>query len=124
MVLTALQTQNFFEQPAQMAIPNATVAQLANEGIESVNDLIDFDKDSLEQVASNLRRPPGGAEAFTFGAKSLKRLIVACDLVRYYETVGRNLTAANLQWTPILRNFGEQLRALTDCKEEDEPNTP
>ena len=124
MVLTVAQTTNFFQQNAQMDIPAATVAQLVNEGISTVDDLMDFDKDSLEQVANNLRRLPGGAAAFTFGAKSLKRLIIACDLIRYYETVGRNVTAANLQWTPIMRNFGEQWKALMDRKEEDEPDTP
>ena len=122
MVLTVAQTTNFFQQNAQMDIPAATVAQLVNEGISTVDDLMDFDKDSLEQVANNLRRLPGGAAAFTFGAKSLKRLIIACDLIRYYETVGRNVTAANLQWTPIMRNFGEQWKALMDRKEEDNQN--
>ena len=107
MVLTAAQTANFFQQNAQMAISAPTVAQLANEGIQTVNDLLDFDKDSIKQVANNLRRPPGGAAAFTFGAKSHQRLLVACDLVRYYDTVGRNLTAAILQWNHIMRNFGE-----------------
>jgi hypothetical protein len=80
-----------------MSIPNATVIQLQNEGIESVDDLIDFDKDTLQQVADNLRRPGGriphptlgaapGATIptppFVFGAKSQKRLLAACDIVR------------------------------------------
>ena len=112
MVLTGNQTREFFEQPTQMGIPHATVVQLAQEGIESVDDLQDFDKDSLQQVADNLRRPggripdpnPGAAEGatiptppFIFDAKSQKRLLVACDLVRYYDAVGRDLTAANIQ---------------------------
>ena len=107
-----------------MAIPAEMVAQLVNEGIQTVDDLCDFDKDSLEQVANNLRLPPGGAVAFNFGAKSHKRLLVACDLVRYYEMVGQNLTATNLQWNPIMRNFGEQYKALMERKNEDEPDTP
>jgi hypothetical protein len=44
MVLTVAQTTVFFEAADQMSIPNATVMQLQNEGISSVNDLIDFDK--------------------------------------------------------------------------------
>ena len=39
------------------------------ERIAKVDDLGDFDKDNLSQVATNLRRPPGGVPAFTFGAK-------------------------------------------------------
>ena len=124
MVLTTLQITNFFQQNTKMTIPAETVAQLANEGIQTVDDLHDFDKDCIKQVANNLRCPPGGAAAFTFGAKSHQRLIVACGLICYYETVGRNLTATNLQWNPIMRNFGEQYKALMERKEEDEPDTP
>ena len=59
MVLTAGQTTAFFEDAGQMAIPHATRLQLAVEGITSVDDLLDFDKDSLDQVANNLQQPGG-----------------------------------------------------------------
>lgn len=124
MVLTAAQTQSFFENANQMAIPHATVVELQNEGIDTVDDLSEFDKDQLDQIAQNLRRPAGGAEAFTFGAKSQKRLLAATQLVKYYNTVGRNLTAANLQWFPIMKNFSEQWTSLEERKEEDDPETP
>jgi hypothetical protein len=57
MVLTAAQTTAFFENEYQMGIPHATVVQLATEGTTSVIDLADFDKDSLQQLADNLRSP-------------------------------------------------------------------
>jgi hypothetical protein len=60
MVLTAAQTTAFFEGATQMAIPNVTVIALQNEGIDTIGDLIDFDKTTLTQVADNLRRPGGG----------------------------------------------------------------
>mgnify|MGYP000426590370 FL=1 len=96
MVLTNGQVTAFFEFNAQMGIPHATVIQLQAEGITSVDDLIDFDKDTLQQVADNLHRPGGripdptpnavaGATIptppFVFGAKSQKRLLAACDIV-------------------------------------------
>ena len=98
MVLTAAQTTAFFEHPDQMGIPHATMVQMQQEGIQSVADLADFEKQSLQQLADNLRKPggrvpgpdpnaPNGATiptpAFTYGAKSQKRLTVACDLVRF-----------------------------------------
>ena len=104
MVLTAAQTTAFFESPGQMGIPHATMVQMQHEGIQSIADLADFEKDSLQQLADNLRKPGGGIPdldpnapagatipmpAFTYGAKSQKRLTVACDLIRYYQTVGR-----------------------------------
>ena len=96
MVLTAAQTTTFFEDDEQMGIPHTTVIQLQTEGITTVGDLADFEKDSLQQLADNLHHPGGripdpstntaaGATipmpTFTFGAKSQKSLLVACDLV-------------------------------------------
>jgi hypothetical protein len=139
MVLTGAQTTQFFESNDQMGIPNATTIQLQNEGISTVDDLNDFDKDTLQQVADNLRRPGGrvpdptpGAAAgatiptppFVFGAKSQKRLLAACDIVRYYEETGRPLTAANIQWNSVIKNFGEQWKALKDRKTGDLPEVP
>ena len=54
MVLTAAQTTAFFENADQMGVQHAMVVQLAQEGIQSVADLTDFDKDALQQLADNL----------------------------------------------------------------------
>ena len=59
MVLTVAQMTTFFEHVEQMGIPHATVVQLQSKGIDVVTDLADFDKDSLQQLADNLRRPGG-----------------------------------------------------------------
>jgi hypothetical protein len=59
MLFTINQTTAFFDNADQMGIPADTRAQLANEGIEAVSDLAEFDKDALTQVADNLRRPGG-----------------------------------------------------------------
>ena len=50
MVLTDRQTTAFFENDSQMAIPHDTVVELNNEGIVTVEDLADFDRESLKQV--------------------------------------------------------------------------
>ena len=75
-----------------MSIPHDTVTWMAVEGITTINNLGDFDKDSLSQMADNLRRPGGRDEdldnedltiptpGFTFDAESQKRLLVATDL--------------------------------------------
>ena len=54
MALTAAQTTAFFENNDQMGIPHATVIQLQQEGIDTIDDSADFDKDSLVQLATNL----------------------------------------------------------------------
>jgi hypothetical protein len=139
MVLTAAQIAAFFHEEAQMGIPNPTIAQMQAEGITNVQDLADFDKDSLQQMADNLRKPGGrvpdpnpnaapGATiptpAFVFGAKSQKRLFVATDLVKYYHTTGRDYTAANLQWNNVMKNFEVQWKALKVKQKEESPETP
>ena len=139
MVLTAAQMTTFFEHADQMGIPHTTVMQLHAKGIETVADLADFDKDSLQQLADNLRRPGGcvpdpnlGAPAgatiptppFVLGAKSQKRIAIACDLVRFYATVGHDLTAANLQWNTIMKNFEIQWKALKERKWDDSLDVP
>ena len=138
MVLTAAQTTAFFEHVDQMGIPHVTVLQLQAEGITSVSDLADFNKDSLQQLADNLRCPGGRVPdpnpaaqpgstiptpPFVFGAKSQRHIAVACDLVNYYKTVGCKLTAANLQWNTVMKNFDIQWTALKEKKGEDSPET-
>ena len=49
---TAAKTTVFFEQDAQMGILN--VVQLQQEGMTTGNNLVDFDKDTMEQIAANL----------------------------------------------------------------------
>ena len=139
MVLTAAQTTKFFEHAEQMGIPHATVMQLQSGGITLVSDLADFDKNSLQHLADNLRCPGGhvpdpnpGAPAgstiptppFVFGAKSQKCITVTCDLVKYYITVSRDLTVANLQWNTIMKNFEIQWTVLKERKGDDSPDTP
>ena len=113
--------------------------QMQLEGIQSIADLADFEKDSLQQLADNLRKPggripdsdpnaPAGAiiptPVFTYGAKSQKRFTVACDLIRYYQTVGRDLTAANIQWNQVMSNFEIQWKALKERKDDNDPDVP
>ena len=140
MPLTAAQRTAFFEEDAQMGIPNRTVIQLQTEGLSGVEDLEEFDKETIEGIASNLRRRPAGRVAdpnpgaaagatiltppFACGAKSQQRLIHATKLLRFYDTVGRAVTAGNLQWTPVMKNFSEQWKALEDKKGGDEPDVP
>jgi hypothetical protein len=138
-VFTQVQTTTFFEAADQMGIPQDTREQLEQEGIETASDLSDFDKDTLTQVAENLRRPggripnsdpnaPAGATIaqppFVFGAKSQKRLLAACNLVRYYEMIDRDLSTSNMCWEPVIKNCNQQWKALKDRKDDEAPEVP
>ena len=138
MATTGAQTTLFFKANNQMVILRPTLAQLRNEGITMIDDLGEFDKDTLQQIADNLRRPGGRVPdpnyvspdpmpvpapvvptvptpPFIFGAKSQKLLQVACELVRFYDMIGRPLTAANIQCNTQMKNFGDQWKALKTC---------
>ena len=132
------QTKAFFENPDQMGIPHVTVVQL-QQGITTIQDLADFDKDTLQQLADNLTKPAGRildpnpaaaastmipTPSFVFGAKSQHRISVACEIVRYYNAVGRDITAANMRWTQVIKNFEDQWKALKGRREDDEPDVP
>ena len=139
MVLTAAQTTAFFHDGDQMGIPQATVAQLQIEGVMTISDLADFEKETLQQMADNLRKPGGqvpdpnpaaaaGATIltppFVFSAKSQHHLTVACELVCYYNTIGCDLSAGNMRWSSVMKNFEIQWKALKECKEADDPDIP
>ena len=138
-VLTPAQTTSFFHDGDQMGIPQATVAQLQVEGITTIPDLMDFDKETLQQMADNLRKPggrvpdpnPGAAAGATihtpplvFSAKSQHRLTVACELVWYYNTIGRDLSAGNMRWSNVTKNFEIQWKAFKEREEADDPEVP
>ena len=55
MVLTGAQITVFSEETTHMAIPHETRIQLQEEGIDDVDNLVNFDKCNLKQVADNLR---------------------------------------------------------------------
>ena len=126
MVFTTAQTTAFFEDAGQMVIPHDTRLQLIKEGIISLDDLAEFDNESLKQIAKNLCWPTGRIDdtnptapegamiptpPFVFGAKSQIRLRVSAELVPYYQTVGRALSAANMQWNPIGKKFQQHWKA-------------
>ena len=135
--LTQQELQAFFTEARQMAIPLATVnGGLMQEGITTVEDLEEFNDDDLKAVRDNLKKPSGTvpdpndnnlripAPAYVIGAKSFKRIKIAAAAVRYYTTIGRTLTATNMRFIPVLKNFGEQWEAIVEKSSDDAPDIP
>ena len=119
MPLNQAETQAFFTEPRQMAIPQDTVDRgIMTEGIANIEDLGKFYDKDFKAIIENLRKPAGSivdptdatrripTPSSVLGAKSFKRLKVAACAVRYYETVGRECTAANMHFSTVLKNFG------------------
>ena len=115
------------------------VVQLGNEGITTIDNLVDFEKYIIQQVEDSLRRLGGripdptpnaalGATIptppFVFGAKSQKQLLAACDIVKYYETTGQGITTSNISWDMVINNFEAQWKALKKLKKKETSQTP
>ncbi len=139
MVLTAAQITSFFTDADQMGLQVATKDKLADEGIQNPSDLADFDEDTLKKAAANLRNPGDrianpdpNAQAgstiprppYVFGAQSQKRLMEAGELIRFYDTIGRALTVANIKYDPIIKDFTKQWKALKSRIDDDKTDVP
>lgn len=121
MVLTLAQNTTFMTNAEHgMAIPAANRPAVVAEGITSVDDLVDFDKDSITLVGTNLRRltPP-----VALGVKTQMRLSAASYYVRYLYITGRVTAPANIRW-PVIKSFWEQWKAIKEKKDGADPEVP
>jgi len=119
-----------------MTILHDMVTQMAHEGIVSVSDLVEFDKTSLQQIADNLHKPGGRIPNHLGQRQDIPYQLCHSRLtpspkhaykwhaIRFYETIGRPLTAPNLHWSPIMRKFGLLLESLRQRRDADNPVTP
>ena len=135
MVFTVDLATAFFCGPNQMGLVDNVQVALVDEGILSVNDLAEFRKNHLHQVVTNLKYPaslpdPDNDGQFiqpptiTLGVKSLERLKVASESVRFYEATGRPLTPDNTNFTTPLQNYELHWRSLCDRSDGPLPSAP
>ena len=129
-------TNFFFTDPDQMSLPVLTIPGLVLEGIEEVDDLLDFNDKDFKTVRENLQRSAGRvpdpanagqtipAPGYVFGAKAYKRLKIAATAARYYETIGRPMTYVNMHFVNVLKGFTEQWESLEAKKAETPPAVP
>ena len=139
MVLTAAQTTAFFEDAAQMGLPNRTrTGSLQAEGIVNPEDMAEWENTDWDVWADNAKKPPkiqdpaaGAAPGdlinqvpFTVPVKSLKRLKLTSRLIRHYIDTDRPLTVGNIKWLNVGKNFEIQRKALDAKAKEDKPSPP
>ena len=135
MPFTVAQTTAFFKANNQMALPINTRVAIELEGIATLADLAEFEDEEFSQIVRNLRNPPNIPDPVNPGAfipqvpivlsaKSLKRLKVAANAVRYYVLIRREITAANMHYMNTLRNFEVQWKGLCEKAEGDDPDVP
>ena len=138
MTLTDRQHTFFFTAGIQMGLSDAQRLSLATQGLETVDDFVDFGKDELEQALKNMRTSiPGIAEipAITgangvittpavpavpailpviLPAKSTHRLEIASVAWHYFTDTSRDITSINMHYTTTLKNFHIEWKAITE----------
>ena len=127
MVLSAAQMTMFFEDLSHTGNPHLAVIQLKQEYIIIVEDISDFNKTTIEQLATNLCCPASCVQdlnlpenvdvtimtlPFMFTARSCTRLMTAAKLVRYYDTVYRVIITLNMAWYQTVKNIQVQWKSL------------
>ncbi len=121
MVFNATQLDAFFTSANYLGLSARTAGAFAAKGIVTPEDLGEFDKDGLDAIFRNLRKPPralqGGAgrgggsgggglqdvEPFIVPAKSQMRISASALAVKYYDATGRELTPVNMEWAMVQR---------------------
>ena len=141
MVFNAAQLDAFFTSANYLGLSARTAGAFAAEGIVTPEDLGEFDKDGLDAIFRNLRKPPralqGGAgrgggrgggglqdvEPFIVPAKSQMRISASALAVKYYDATGRELTPENMEWA-VVQRFHEEWKAILEKKKKDIPDAP
>ena len=117
---------------------DAAVARILKEGITGWDALIDFDKKSIESLPAickeaipeipedlangiNLEPAVRGANISSI---SVRRLIVAVHASEYYSAISRSMTANNMHFTNVLKDFKVEWDTYQDLREQDEPDVP
>lgn len=133
MVFTNNQRVAFFEDADQCGLSNRTRLKLVAEGITNVEDMTEFEDEDWDNFAYTCKRPPQVADAngalvnvapYELPVMSLRRLKVASELIRFYTDTGRTLSAANLMWNTVGKNFEVQWKALKTAAKKDSNDVP
>ena len=108
--------------------------RLAIEGLDVVEMLADFKEEELKMAVKNMREPiPGDPNAqppvapipaVHLSALCFQRLKIASNAFHYYEDIGRDITARNMNYTNVLKGFHTEWEAIQKLLDEDKPSIP
>ena len=139
MVVVSASFRSWLKSSTNMKLSSdASVVRVTHEGITDFRSLVDFDKETLQNLprvckqkidaiaadaANNILAEPEVPGA-NVSSISVQRLIVASNAARYYHSIGRTMTTANMHYTNILINFKVEYEAYEVMKKEDDPTIP
>lgn len=123
-------TLAFFTDHAQIGLDEDLRLSLVSQGVTDVTSLAEFDDDDWDTIhKSTIVQPPAPTRnapappARKIPARSLIRLKIASEVVRYYRCINRPVEPEMMLW-PILEAFKEEWKALKDRKEMNPKDIP
>ena len=139
MVIISAAFKSWLKASTNMKLSSdASVNRIIHEGITDFNSLVDFDKQTIqnlpkvckETIAAIVADPANNitAEVEVPGANvssiSVQRLLVACKASKYYDSIDRVMTTGNMHYMNVLVNFKLEYEAYEAMRKEDVPDTP
>ena len=152
-MVTATQLTQFFTAGTQMGLTTAQRLALSNEGLTTIDDFADFKEEELKVAFKNVRSGiPGtprveavpavmngtvtvtpaipavpavaGVRAVPIPAKSTSRLLIASVAYHYYLDTGRVVTAGNMNFNNVLREFDVEWKAIVKMAKNEATKLP
>jgi hypothetical protein len=147
-VFNANQLDSFFQNGPQMSLTVPVRVRLAQEGLTSITDFADFKEDQLTDAFKNMRTSiPGTAmipahlgpdnavlipaipaiaavRPILVSAKCALRLKIASVAYHYFDSIGRDHTPANMNYTQVLKDFYIEYEAVIALAKEKKPDVP
>jgi hypothetical protein len=117
---------------------DSSVSRLLYEGITNYASLMDFDTKSIQSLPAtckgailaieanweeNVEAEPAIAGA-NISTISTRRLIIAVSAVKYYTSISRTITPANMHYTNVLADFKIEWEDYESLKKQDDPDVP
>ena len=147
-VFDIIQNTAFFTNGPQLGLIDSIGARLAQEGLVTTNNLVDFKEEQLEQAYKNMRTAipgmPGiAAQLDTNGnvvvpavlpiqpippvqvsARYHLSLIVASTAYHYYDSIIRDQTPQNMNYSLVQKVFYSEYEAILELAKGDKPDIP
>ena len=131
--------RNWLKSAVNMKLTSdAAVLRITYEGITNYESFLDFDRDSIEALskacaqaipaviadAANHIEAENAVPAANISTISIRRLVVATNAVKFYTSIGRTPTAANMHYSNVLSGFKTDHEAYQLLRKQDAPDVP
>ena len=131
--------KSWLKQSTNMKLSSdAAVNRILYEGITNYVSLLDFDTKSIQGLpaiciktipaiaadnANNIAAEPEVPEA-NISSISVRRLIVAVQASKYYDSIGRPMDSDNMHYNNVLSDFKIDWDTYVNLKSQDSPEVP